>query len=140
MSRRLALALLAAAAVVVAPAGAAAVSPTVRLSIVHVVQGCHVWADATGVKAFGPTKTLRVKAGTKLVIRVSCPMDFDFVQTAGPKLALGDKRLRTGTQKTILFPRRGTYRLRGKNVQSSAERGLQTLGPDNTLTLIVIAT
>jgi hypothetical protein len=136
MSKRLAVALLAAAAVALVPAGAAAVSPTIRLAIVHYVRGCHVWS--TDVKTLGPSLTLRIKAGMKVQIRVSCPMDFVFAQTGGPRVALGDPRVHAGTLKTIVFPKRGVYRVRAKNVQSSAEVGLQTLGPDNTLTLTVI--
>ena len=37
-----------------------------------------------------------------------------------------------------MFRKAGVYRLTAKNVQSSAEVGLQTLGPDNTLTLTVV--
>jgi hypothetical protein len=137
MPRRFAVVSLTLLAVALAPAGAAAVSPTVRLAVVHAVHGCHVWAN--GVASLGPSTTLRVKAGTKLQIRVNCPMDFDFVQTAGPALALGDARVHAGTIKTFVFRRRGTYKLRATNVQSSVEQGLQTLGTDNILTLTVVA-
>jgi len=33
--------------------------------------------------------------------------------------------------------RKGVYRLKAVNVESSAQQGLQTLGPDNTLVLTV---
>ena len=65
-------------------------------------------------------------------------MDFDFSQTTGPKLALGDVRTHTGTVRTIVFKKAGVYKLRAKNVQSSEEQGLQTLGADNALTLTVV--
>lgn len=136
MPRRLLVAPLVAAALVAAPVGgAAAVSPAVRLAIVHVARGCHAWASAT--KTFGPTRTVTVARGTRLVIRVSCPMDFVFAQTAGPKLKLGAPRTYAGTTRTIVFARAGTYKLRATNVQSSEEQGLVTLGPDNVLTLTV---
>ena len=71
-------------------APAAVASPTVRLTIVHVVQGCHVW----GTVDAQPTRTERgrfvVQHGTQLEIRINCPMSFDFSQLSGPKLALGD--------------------------------------------------
>lgn len=120
----------------VALAGAtpAAASPTVRLAIVHYVRGCHVWM---GAKDLGPSTRLTVARGAALTIRVSCPMDFDFAQTAGPKLALGNARTYAGTTRTIVFRRPGLYRLVAKNVQSSVEMGLQTLGEDNSLTLVV---
>ena len=64
-------------------------------------------------------------------------MDFDLKQTAGPRLALGGSRLYTGTTRTLVFRKPGLYRLVATNVQTSEEAGLQTLGEDNTLRLIV---
>ena len=116
-------------------AGPAAASPAVRLTIMHYVHGCHVWQ--LGGNTLGSATTLRVKSGTRVEFRSDCPMDFDFAQTSGPRLALGPSRMFAGTSRTIVFARRGTYRLTVKNVQSSEDRGLATLGPDNTLTLTV---
>ena len=135
--RRLLPWLIAAVALVAAPTGgAAALSPTVRLAIVHVFQGCHVWGTVDS-SPLGPTRTLVVRRGTRLQIRVSCPMDFRFKQTAGPRLRLGDPLTHTGTVRTIVFKKAGLYRLRAVSVQTSEEMGLQTLGPDNTLRLTV---
>jgi hypothetical protein len=136
MKRRLALVLVAAVAAVAVPLGtAAAASPTVRLTIMHTVQGCHVWLTT---KVLGPSAKITVKRGTRLVIRPSCPMDFDFAQAAGPRLALGNPRTLRGATRTIVFARTGVYRLRVKNVQTPEEVGLQTLGPTNVLTLVVV--
>ena len=123
--------------VVVPVAGAAAVSPTVRLTIDHLVQGCHSWGNEMS-EPIGPKRKIVVRRGTRLQVRVSCPMDFRFAQTAGPKLQLGDPLTHTGTVRTIVFAKRGTYRLRASNVQSSEEMNLQTLGPDNVLVLTVV--
>jgi len=123
-------------AVAVATGGAAAASATVRLTIVHVVQGCHVWGDVNG-QPLGPSRTLKVKRGTKLAIRINCPMSFDFMQLAGPKLPLGDPLTHTGTVRTLVFAKRGVYKLRATNVESSEQMGMATLGPDNTLLLTV---
>jgi len=65
-------------------------------------------------------------------------MDFDVAQVAGPRLGLGPPRLYAGTTRAIVFRKAGVYRLTAKNVQSSEQQGLQTLGPDNGLTLTVI--
>lgn len=122
-------------ALVVIPAAVA--SPTVRLSLIHVLRGCHVWGTADSAP-LGATRTIVLKPGGKIEIRNSCPMAFDVTQLAGPKLAaaaLG--RWQTGTTHTLVFKKRGLYRLRAVNVQSSAEMGLQTLGPDNKPVLIV---
>jgi hypothetical protein len=119
------------------PAGAAAVvSPTVRMTIVHVVQGCHSWGDVAS-NALGPSRTIALKRGAKLQIRVNCPMSFDLVQLAGPALALGDPRLYSGTARTIVFAKKGVYKLQATNVESSTQMGMTTLGTDNVLVLTV---
>jgi hypothetical protein len=126
-----------AAALVVVPVGsAAAVSPTVRLTIDHIVQGCHSWGTALS-EPLGPKRKIVVRRGTRLQIRVNCPMDFVFRQTAGPTLKLGDPLTHTGTVRTIVFRKAGLYRLRASSPQTSEQMGLQTLGPDNTLVLTV---
>jgi hypothetical protein len=134
--RRLAIVVLAAALSVAAPAGAAAVSPTVRLAIAHVVRHCHVWKTPT--KTLGASTKITVKRGTRLVIRPDCPMDFDFRQTKGPKLALGNPRTFAGDSRVIVFRKAGVYRLTASNVQTPEERGLVTLGETNRLTLTVV--
>lgn len=113
----------------------AAPSKTVRLEIIHTFRGCHVWQSTHDLGAAG---TLRLRRGDRVTIRVSCPMDFRVSQRRGPKLSLGDPVFHTGTQRTIVFPKRGVYVIVGANVQSSAEVGLQTLGADNTLTLKIV--
>ena len=134
MTRRLVLVVVVAFLLPV-PAGAV-VSPTFRLTIAHVVQNCHVWV--TSQKQVGATVKLSLRRGERVVIRLDCPMDFDFVQTAGPRLQLGSARTYGGQSRTIVFRRAGVYRLRATNVQTPAERGLVTLGPTNTLKLTVV--
>jgi hypothetical protein len=136
MRRRLGVAAAVAALAVVAPAGGAAVSPTVRLAIAHVAQHCHVWRRAT--KLLGASTKITVPRGTRLTIRADCPMDFDYAQTSGPRLALGNPRTIAGTSRVLVFRRAGTYRLTATNVQTPEERGLVTLGEPNTLTLTVV--
>jgi hypothetical protein len=129
--------MLLAAAIFALTAGPVAASPTLRLEIVHYFRGCHVWSRTAVI---GPAAQVKVPHGAKLTIRVSCPMDFDLSQTAGPALGLGTRRLYAGTATTLVFKRRGVYKLLAKNVKSSAEAGLQTLGDDNLLTLTVRVT
>lgn len=126
----------AAALVGTSTGGAAIASPTVRLAIVHVVQGCHSWGTVESTP-LGRRHVVVVRRGGRLQIRVNCPMDFTFRQMAGPRLKLGDPVTHSGTVRTIVFPRPGRYRLRAVSVQTSAEMGLQTLGPDNVLLLTV---
>ena len=91
-----------------------------------------------GLHLLGPATTLTVKPGARLVIRSDCPMDFDFLQTKGPRLQLGNARTYAGSTRLITFRTVGTYRLTATNVQTPEERGLVTLGKANTLTLMVI--
>ena len=114
---------------------AAAASPVVRLSIVHTLRGCHVWVSN---KVLGPSATITIRPGTRLVIRPSCPMDFDLTQVRGPRIALGGPRIVRGSSRVLAFPKSGIYRLTVKNVQTSTDVGLQTLGQDNVLVLTIV--
>jgi hypothetical protein len=112
-------------------------SKTVALNIIHAVSGCHVWQTTHTLGASG---TLTLHARDEVVLRVNCPMDFTISQVRGPKLALGDPTFHTGTTRTFVFVKRGTYVLRAVNLQTSAQQGLQTLGTDNVLKLTVKVT
>jgi hypothetical protein len=136
MRRRHYVSLVAALALLAAPGGGAAPAKTVRLAIAHVVSHCHVWRTTTSL--LGPTLKLTVKRGDRVVIRPDCPMDFDFAQTKGPRLVLGDPRTYAGTSRTITFRKVGVYRLTVTNVQTPEERGLTVLGDANVLTLTVV--
>lgn len=135
MRRVFLLAAVAAGLLAPTPAGAT-VAATIRLTISHVVSNCHVWT--TPSKQLGATARIVVREGDRMTLRIDCPMDFDFTQVAGPRLALGSPRTFGGQSRTIVFRRAGTYRLRAKNVQTPEERGLDTLGRPNTLTLTVV--
>jgi len=117
----------------VAPATAA--SPTVRLTIVHVLHGCHAWGTSDS-QPLGPARTVTIKRGGKLAIRGNCPMSFSVVQVAGPKLAV-QPLWQPGTSQVLAFAKRGVYRFQATSTMSSDEMGLQTLGPDNVLVLTV---
>ena len=127
---------LAVAAIGVPTGAAAAVSPTVRMTIVHVVQGCHSWGDVSG-SALGPSRTIKVKRGTHLQIRMNCPMSFEFAQLSGPALALGATRSYPGTVRTLVFAKKGVYKIQATNVESSEQMGMTTIGADNVLVLTV---
>ena len=134
--RHLALGAAFAFAVVAGSVGiAAAASPVVRLSIVHTVHGCHVWVST---KVLGPSATITVSPGTRLVIKPACPMDFDFVQIRGPAARARQPADRPRKHPRSFSEKPGVYRLTVKNVQAPADVGLQTLGPDNVLVLTVV--
>ncbi len=136
--KRLALVLLAAFALIAAPAGAAvAASPSLRTALVHTLRGCHVWAIAG--KPRGASASVVVARGTRMAIRISCPMDFELTQVRGPALPLGASTFQAGTTRYVVFRRPGTYKLRARNLQTPEEAGLQTLGADNTPILTIVA-
>ena len=121
-----------------APGGAAvAASPSLRTAIVHTLRGCHVWSIADRPK--GPSAAVTVARGTRMAIRISCPMDFELTQVRGRPLALGAATWQAGTTRYVVLRRAGTYKLRARNLQTSEQAGLQTLGPDNTPTLTIVA-
>lgn len=115
------------------PGAAEGAASTVRLGIVHVVHGCHIWSSSKK-----PTATVRIPVGGRVAIRTDCPMDFDFRQVAGPRLSLGDPRSRAGTLRTIVFRKAGTYKLVVHNVQSPQDVGLETLGVNDALRLTIV--
>ena len=125
-----------------APGGPAVGVATVRLVIAHVLEHCHVWTIAPkplgAYRTLGASARITIRPGTRLVIRSDCPMDFDFKQTKGPRLALGNPRTYAGTNRTIVFAKVGVYKLRATNVQTPEERGLTTLGTPNVLYLTVV--
>ena len=126
----LAAAALCAAALAVGPAGAA--RPATVLEIKHYVRGCHIFASNDK-----PTVSLRLRKGDRVRLIDHDVMDFDFAQTAGPAVKLGDPRLRRSETRLLLFRKSGVYRFEGMNVESSEEMGVQTLGPDNVLRVTI---
>ena len=126
----LAVATLCAVAVAVGQAGAS--RPPTVLEIKHFFRGCHVF-----VKNEKPTIGLRLVKGDRIKLINHDVMDFDFTQTAGPRVTLGDPRIRRSETRLLTFRKAGVYRFQGTNVQTSEEVGVQTLGPDNTLRITV---
>ena len=108
---------------------------TVSMSIVHVLRGCHVWM--LGSRQLGPSAVVTMKPGTRVKLRISCPMDFELVQVAGPRVAYGGTRFYAGTTRVLTFRKAGVYRFAATNLQTSEEVGLQTLGDDNSLRLTI---
>jgi hypothetical protein len=136
--KRFAFVLITALALVAAPGGVAvAASPSLRTAIVHTLRGCHVWSIAGKPK--GPSAAVTVARGTRMAIRITCPMEFELTQVRGRPLPLGASTWQAGTTRYVVFRKPGTYKLRARNLQTPEQVGLQTLGPDNTPTLTIVA-
>lgn len=104
---------------------------TVKLTIQHVVRGCHVWSDGSHRSA---SMSLTLKRGQ--AIRIT-DMDVDphrLVQVAGPSLRLHGHMMMGGIQ-SVVFKQRGVYRLTTKTVEMGRMMDVKTVGPDNTLRL-----
>ena len=136
--KRFALVLITALALVAVPGGVPfAATPSLRIAIVHTLRGCHVWSIAGKPK--GPSAAVTVARGTRMAIRITCPMEFELTQVRGRPLALGAATWQAGTTRYVVFRKPGTYKLRARNLQTPEQVGLQTLGPDNTPTLTIVA-
>lgn len=107
---------------------AVAASPTIRLTLIHVMRGCHIWGTVDS-RPLGASRTVLLKRGARIEIRINCPMSFDITQLAGPKLKLDASRWEPGTAHTLVFSKPGVYRLKAVNVQTPEERGLDVIGP-----------
>ena len=109
-----------------------------KLTIQHVLKGCHVWSNG---KTLSPMMELTLRSGGKLSILDQDVDAHQLVQLSGPtKLHLGGPML-MNRGSTLTFARSGVYKFRTKTVET-AGMGMEvdTKGPDNTLRLVVTVT
>lgn len=109
-----------------------------KLTIWHVLKGCHVWSNG---KTLSPMMELTLRSGGKLSILDQDVDAHQLVQLSGPtKLHLGGPML-MNRGSTLTFARSGVYKFRTKTVET-AGMGMEvdTKGPDNTLRLVVTVT
>lgn len=114
---------------------AAAPASSVRLTIQHVLRGCHVWSNG---RTTGATMHVTLRAGQTLSIVDNDVDRHQVLELGGPaSLRLGGP-LMMSQGETISFPRKGLYRL-GTRVVEMPGGGMdvKTIGPDNTLRLSV---
>jgi hypothetical protein len=111
---------------------ASAARPPTVLEIKHFFRGCHVFTLNDK-----PTVSLRLRRGDRMELVDHDVMDFDITQAGGPRVPLADPRLRRSQVRMLVFRKVGLYRFEGKNVQTSEELGMGTIGPDNTLRITV---
>lgn len=106
---------------------------TKKLTIQHVLKGCHVWSDGSRRAV---TMDLTLKRGTRLTI---ADMDVDphrLVQLAGPRLGLHSHMMMGGVE-SVVFEQTGLYRLTTQTVEMGPLMETKTIGPDNKLRLTV---
>ena len=111
----------------------ASLTVTKKLTIQHVLKGCHVWSDGSRRAA---TMSLSLMRGTRLTIT---DMDIDphqVLQTAGPRLGLHGHMMMGGVE-SIVFKQAGLYQLTTRTVEMGPMMNAKTVGPDNKLRLTV---
>jgi plastocyanin len=123
------------------PAGtakAAAVAPsTATVRIDHITRGCHTLI-VNGAGSGSPSATIRLAAGGSLQIRNDDVMPHRLLRVSGPAAQLVDPAMNhMGARSTAVFSTPGTYALTTKAGEDYT-KGIQTVGPDNTLRLKVI--
>jgi len=107
-----------------------------RLTIQHVLRGCHTWSNGT---MQSPTMRLTLRPGGTLSILDQDIDAHQMMMVSGPtRLHLGGPMM-MNHQVVVSFPRKGVYRLQTKTVEMPGGMGVEaeTVGPDNTLRLIV---
>jgi hypothetical protein len=121
------------AALAAGTSSAAVTSTNAKLTIQHVVRGCHVWSDGTHRAA---SMSLTLKRGSTLTI---VDMDIDphkLVQLGGPSLRLRGHMMMGGIDK-VVFRKVGLYSFTTRTVEMGPMMDAKTIGPDNKLRLSV---
>jgi len=109
---------------------------TRRLTIQHVLRGCHTWSNGA-MKS--PTMQMTIRSGGMLSILDQDLDAHQLMQLSGPtRLRIGAPMMMNHSM-VVSFPRKGVYRLRTKTVEmpGGMEVESETIGPDNMLRLIV---
>ena len=108
---------------------------TAALTIQHVEQGCHVWSNGRVTRSL---MRVHLRAGQRLSLLDEDVDAHQLLELVGPApLRLGRPLVMShGT--TITFAKPGTYRLGTKTVPMPGAMDVKTVGPDNTLRLVVM--
>jgi hypothetical protein len=122
------------------PGTTAAQSPLVvkggsLVTIVHVQKGCHVWT--AGKAAGAASAKVLLRRGQRLTVLNKDLDTHMLVRVAGPKLALGKPIMMNG-RVTLTFAQPGVYKLRTKQIETPGMPEVETMGPDNMLSMLVV--
>ncbi len=106
-----------------------------KLTIRHVLRGCHVWSNG---KTTASTMRLALKQGGRLSILDQDVDAHRLIQLSGStKLQLGGPMV-TSHGMSVSFAKKGVYRFTTKTVEMPGmAMEAETVGPDNTLRLVV---
>jgi hypothetical protein len=112
---------------------AASSAQMTKLTIQHVLKGCHVWSYRGRQSV---SLRLELKRGAQLQLLDQDIDPHGLVQLAGPKLGIRTHMM-MGEKQLLTFKRRGVYRFKNKVVEMGPEMKVKTIGPDNTLHLTI---
>jgi hypothetical protein len=118
-------------------AGTALASPSNRtLTIRHQVRGCHSWSFDG--KNWKPTQSTSMVRGGVITIVDNDVMPHKLVQVSGPKARMtGVAMNRIGASARIAFPAKGRYVFTTRAGEDYM-KGVETIGEDNVLRLVVV--
>jgi len=122
--------------VALALAGSALAAPqSATLTIRHQLHGCHTWSfDGSTWKA---TQAIRLPRGSRLTVINNDMMSHTLVQVSGPKASIsGSVMMHMGAAAAVVFRTKGRYVL-GTHPGLDYFKGVQTLGEDNVLRVVV---
>ena len=109
---------------------------SVSAVIEHTTRGCHT--ISVNGSAPSPTQTIRLAVGGSLHMQDNDVMPHQLMLVSGPQANIvGAAMNHMGAQSTVTFPSAGTYTL-GTKAGEDYMKGVQTIGPDNTLKIKVL--
>ena len=109
---------------------------TASLVIQHQTRGCHAWSLNGLPYAAGQTANL--EHGNGITVTNNDVMPQKLVQTGGTAVRIAGAAMNhPGAKATLVFPVAGRYTFTTKAGEDYTS-GIETIGPDNTLRLMVI--
>jgi len=105
-----------------------------QLRILHVTKGCHVWSN--GRKQAAGAKLI-LRRGTRLTVTNQDLDAHQLIKLTGPAVKLGPKMGING-KVTVLFKKKGVYRLKSRRTEIAGVPDLDTIGVDNTLAMVIV--
>ena len=107
-----------------------------RLTILHVLRGCHTWSNG---KTRSPMMRLTLATGGRLAILDQDLDAHQLMQISGPARLHLSGPMMMNHSTVVSFPKKGIYRLRTRTVEMPGGMTVEakTIGPDNTLRLVV---
>ena len=115
--------------------GASTPAPTTEnIAINHVEKGCHVWNNGQAAMQ------VQMNRGDTLGISNKDIDNHQLVEMNGPMMGMGGMMKMVSGTASMTFTEPGTYHFKTKVVEEkgSTMRAVETIGPDNDLTLEVV--